>query len=54
MGFVTKGDRLVSAGNGTARAANLDEITSFNVIGRALESKTDEGFGSIEAIVKIV
>jgi hypothetical protein len=54
MGFVTKGDRLVSAGNGTARSANLDEITSFNVIGRALESKTDEGIGSIEAIVKIV
>ena len=54
MGFVTKGDRLVSAGNGTARAANLDEINSFNVIGRALESKTDEGIGSIEAIVKIV
>jgi hypothetical protein len=54
MGFVTKGDRLVSAGNGTARSANLDEITSFNVIGRALQSKTDEGIGSIEAIVKIV
>jgi len=54
MGFVAKGDRLVSAGNGTARAANLDEITSFNVIGRALESKTDEDIGSIEAIVKIV
>jgi len=53
MGFVTKGDRLVSAGNGTARAANLDEITSFNVIGRALQSKTDEGISSIEAIVKI-
>ena len=54
MGFVTKGDRLVSAGNGVARSANLDEITAFNVIGRALESKTDEGIGSIEAIVKIV
>jgi hypothetical protein len=54
MGFVTKGDRLVSAGNGVARSANLDEITSFNVIGRALESKTDEGLGSVEAIVKIV
>ena len=54
MGFVAKGDRLVSAGNGNARAANLDEITSFNVIGRALQSKTDEGIGSIEAIVKIV
>jgi hypothetical protein len=54
MGFITKGDRLVSAGNGVARSANLDEITAFNVIGRALESKTDEGIGSIEAIVKIV
>jgi len=54
IGFVTKGDRLVSAGNGTARAANLDEITSFNVLGRALESKTDEGKGTVEAIVKIV
>ena len=54
MGFVTKGDRLVSAGNGVARSANLDEITAFNVIGRALESKTDEGIGSVEAIVKIV
>lgn len=54
IGFVTKGDRLVSAGNGLARSANLDEISSFNVIGRALESKADEDIGSIEAIVKIV
>jgi hypothetical protein len=53
MGFIAKGDRLVSAGNGYARAATLDEVTSFNVIGRALEGKTDEGFGSVEAIVKI-
>tara|TARA_R110002167_G_scaffold74703_8_gene208878 strand:+ start:188 stop:1030 length:843 start_codon:yes stop_codon:yes gene_type:complete len=53
MGFIAKGDRLVSAGNGYARAATLDEVTAFNVIGRALESKTDEGFGSVEAIVKI-
>ena len=54
MGFITKGDRLVSAGNGVARSANLDETTAFNVIGRALESKADEGLGSVEAIVKIV
>ena len=54
IGFVTKGDRLVSAGNGVARSANLDETTSFNVIGRALQSKTDEGLGTVEAIVKIV
>ena len=54
IGFVTKGDRLVSAGNGLARAGNLDELSSFNVIGRALESKADEDYGTIEAIVKIV
>jgi len=38
IGAVSKGDRLVSAGNGMARAASLNEITAFNVIGRALES----------------
>ena len=54
IGFVTKGDRLVSAGNGLARSANLGEINSFNVIGRALTGQTDEGIGSVEAIVKIV
>jgi hypothetical protein len=54
MGFITKGDRLVSAGNGVARSANLDETTAFNVIGRALESKTHQGIRSVEAIVKIV
>jgi len=54
MGFVTKGDRLVSAGNGFARAATLEESSAFNVIGRALENKTESEIGSIEAIVKIV
>ena len=53
MGFVTKGDRLVSAGNGAARAATLDEVTAFNVIGRALADKTSDGLGTVEAIVKI-
>ena len=54
MGFVTKGDRLVSAGNGLARAATLEESSAFNVIGRALENKTNTEIGSVEAIVKIV
>jgi hypothetical protein len=54
MGFVSKGDRLVSAGNGTARSATLEESTAFNVIGRALEDKLDESLGSVESIVKIV
>ena len=51
IGEVKKGDRLVSAGNGLARAATKAEITSFNVIGRSLEAKTDAGEGTVEAIV---
>jgi len=52
-GTVSKGDRLVSAGNGMARAAKKSELTAFNVIGRALEDKNTDGEGTVEAIVKI-
>jgi hypothetical protein len=52
-GIVNKGDRLVSAGNGIARVALDSELTPFNVIGRALASKTDAGLGTVEAIVTI-
>ena len=53
IGTVRKGDRLVSAGNGIARAANPGEITAFNVIGRSLVDKTTAEEGAIEAIVTI-
>jgi len=53
IGKVRKGQRLVSAGNGIARAAKLGEATSFNVIGRALENKTTDEIGAVEAFVKI-
>ena len=53
IGTVKKGDRLVSAGNGLARAATPGEATAFNVIGRALEDKTTQDESLIEAIVKI-
>jgi hypothetical protein len=52
-GTVRKGDRLVSAGNGLARAALKSEITPFNVIGRALQNKLTNGEGTVEAIVKL-
>ena len=52
-GKVKKGQRLVSAGNGFARAAEKGEATAFNVIGRALANKTDDGLGTVEAIVSI-
>ena len=52
-GIVNKGDRLISAGAGMARAAQPGEATSFNVIGRALSSKTTDNVGTVEAIVTI-
>ena len=52
-GVVHKGDRLISAGDGIARAAGTNEATAFNVIGRALVNKTDAGLGTVEAIVTI-
>jgi hypothetical protein len=52
-GVVHKGDRLISAGDGIARAAAPEEATAFNVIGRALVNKTDAGLGTVEAIVTI-
>jgi hypothetical protein len=53
VGQVRKGDRLVSAGDGIARAAKSGEATSFNVIGRSLVSKTTDDLGTVEAIVNI-
>jgi hypothetical protein len=53
VGIINKGDRLVSAGNGLARAAQAGEANAFNVIGRALTNKVDTGEGTVEAIVTI-
>jgi len=52
-GPVAKHARLVSAGNGLARAAKEGELTAFNSIGRALEEKLSEDTGIIEAVVVI-
>lgn len=52
-GQVAKHQRLVSAGNGLARAAQEGELTAFNSIGRALEEKLSEDTGIIEAVVVI-
>jgi hypothetical protein len=53
VGYVNKGDRLVSAGAGIARAAKPGEATAFNVIGRSLVDKRTPESGTIEAIVTI-
>jgi hypothetical protein len=52
-GIVKKGDRLVSAGNGIARAAQAKEATAFNVIGRALANKFDDSIGTVLATVTV-
>jgi len=53
VGYVKKGDRLVHAGNGVARAAQPGEATAFNVIGRSLVDKATPEPSTIEAIVTI-
>jgi hypothetical protein len=53
VGPVKKGQRLVAAGNGLARAGSRSEVTAFNVIGRSLQNKLDDGEGVVEAIVKL-
>jgi len=53
VGQVRKGDRLVAAGAGQARAAEPGEATAFNVIGRSLQDRTDPSPGTVEAIVTI-
>ncbi len=53
-GTVTKGQRLVTSSiKGCARAASTGEsISPFNVIGRALEDKTDDGIGLVNCVVR--
>ncbi len=54
VGTVTKGARLVSSSTpGYARQAQPGEATAFNVIGRALEAKTDSAMGQVLAVVSI-
>ena len=47
------GDRVVSAGNGEARVANLSECTAFNVLGRLIKDKYNEGTQLTECVIGI-
>jgi len=54
IGKINKGDRLVSAGNGLARAVSKTElINPFNVIGRAIQTKNSVEEGTVEAFVTV-
>jgi hypothetical protein len=47
------GDRIVSAGNGEAKVANLDECTTFNVLGRLLKDKYNEETTLTECVIGV-
>lgn len=55
IGQIAKGDRLISAGNGLAKAAGIkngvNEITPFNIIGISLENKSTDDEGIVLAFV---
>jgi hypothetical protein len=47
------GDRIVSAGNGEARVANLDECNHFNVLGRLIKTKYKEETALAECVIGV-
>ena len=47
------GDRVVSAGNGEARVASLNECTHFNVLGRLVKYKYNEETALTECVIGV-
>ena len=47
------GYRIVSAGNGEARVANLDECTAFNTLGRLIKHKYNEETALTECVIGV-
>ena len=47
------GDRVVSAGNGHARVADLDECTAFNVLGRLIKDKYNKETALTECVIGV-
>ena len=47
------GDRVVSAGNGEARVATLDECTAFNTLGRLIKHKYNEETALTECVIGV-
>jgi hypothetical protein len=47
------GDRIVSAGNGEARVADLEECTTFNTIGRLIKDKYDSIMTLTECVIGV-
>lgn len=47
------GDRVVSAGNGEARVADLDECTAFNTLGRLIKDKYNKETALTECVIGV-
>ena len=47
------GDRIVSAGNGEAKVANLDECSAFNVLGRLIKDKYNVDTTLTECVIGV-
>ena len=47
------GDRIVSAGNGEARVANLEECTAFNTLGRLINYKYNDETALTECVIGV-
>ena len=47
------GDRLVSAGNGEARVASVDECNQFNIIGRLIKTKYNKETALTECVIGV-
>mgnify|MGYP003126192918 CR=1 FL=1 len=47
------GDRVVSAGNGTARVASIQECTAFNTLGRLIKHKYNEETALTECVIGV-
>lgn len=47
------GDRVVSAGNGQARVAQIEECTAFNTLGRLIKDKYNEETALTECVIGV-
>jgi cell division GTPase FtsZ len=53
IGVGKAGDRIVSAGNGVAQVAKLEDCTAFNVLGRLLSDKYDNIMSLTECAIGV-
>ena len=53
IGTGKAGDRIVSAKNGAARTADIDECTAFNVLGRLIKDKYNEQTQLAECVIGV-